>query len=184
MNDGFENGHQANRLAIIREGDPTTHGGVVQESFENFNLYGRRAAGIGHRGYCPQCKRNFVIIAGAQTLNYLGRNVAVEGMQTSCGAALIATQRQATVELRPVRTGQDLQATGAVATVTTDSIAVDEDLECYFVAVHDDGSAANLAYRIDGKGEVPHEGRLDDKGATRAFSVTCGDEPIFWTPSK
>ncbi|WP_227103467.1 PAAR domain-containing protein [Chromobacterium rhizoryzae] len=87
--------------AIVREGDTTSHGGTVLESFPNFNIYGKNASGIGHRGYCPQCKTEFVIVAGAQNVIFMGKNVAVEGMLTSCGAVLIASQSQATVDTDP-----------------------------------------------------------------------------------
>ncbi|NHR05342.1 PAAR domain-containing protein [Chromobacterium haemolyticum] len=87
--------------AIVREGDTTSHGGTVLESFPNFNIYGKNASGIGHRGYCPQCRTEFVIVAGAQNVIFMGKNVAVEGMLTSCGAVLIASQSQATVDTDP-----------------------------------------------------------------------------------
>lgn len=87
--------------AIVREGDTTSHGGTVLESFPNFNIYGKNASGVGHRGYCPQCRTEFVIVAGAQNFIFMGKSVAVEGMLTSCGAVLIASQSQATVDTEP-----------------------------------------------------------------------------------
>ncbi|WP_374424309.1 PAAR domain-containing protein [Chromobacterium sp.] len=87
--------------AIIRIGDTTSHGGTVLEAFPNFNIFGKNGCGIGHRGYCPQCKTDFVIVAGAKNHTFMGKNVALEGMLTSCGAVLIASQRQATVDTEP-----------------------------------------------------------------------------------
>lgn len=87
--------------AIIRLDDPTSHGGVVQEGFANVKLYGKAMAGVGHRGYCPQCRCEFVILAGEETYEYLGRKAAVEGMLTSCGAVLIATQHLARITPTP-----------------------------------------------------------------------------------
>lgn len=84
--------------AIIREGDPTSHGGTVIEGFASINIYGKPAAGVGHKGVCPQCKCQFVIVAGVVGVSYLGKNVAVEGMLTSCGATLIATQKDVMIE--------------------------------------------------------------------------------------
>lgn len=83
---------------IIRIGDPTSHGGTVLEAFPTLTIYGKNAAGVGHQGHCPLCKRDFVIVAGAESYIYFGKNVALEGMHTSCGAVLIATQGQATVD--------------------------------------------------------------------------------------
>lgn len=89
------------KRAIIRIGDPTSHNGTVLEGFSALKVYGKNAAGIGHRGHCPQCKRDFVIVAGAANYTFMGKNVALEGMKTSCGATLIATQGQATVDTAP-----------------------------------------------------------------------------------
>ena len=86
------------KCAIIRIGDSTSHGGTVNQGFAMLTVFGKNAAGIGHRGYCPKCKREFAIIAGANNASYMGKAVALDGMQTSCGAKLIASQFQATVE--------------------------------------------------------------------------------------
>lgn len=85
--------------AIIRIGDPTSHGGTVLEGFNNFNVYGKDAAGIGHKVSCPTCKGNHFIIAGAKNFYYFGTEVAVEGMLTSCGAVLIATQKNMIIDI-------------------------------------------------------------------------------------
>lgn len=168
--------------AIIREGDPTSHGGTVLGGFPNLNVYGKSAAGVGHRGYCPQCKRDFVIVVGAKNFDYLGRRVAVEGMLTSCGATLIATQHQATIDLGPVGRAGEPDALGVGTGNPTSSAIAAHDLECYFLAQQDDGSAANLVYRIDADGSKLHEGRLDPRGATKTLPVVGAGEPIFWTP--
>lgn len=86
------------KRAIIRLGDPTSHGGTVLEAFPTFDVYGKRVSGVGHKGFCPLCKTTFHIIAGAQNFTFMGQNVAVEGMMTSCGATLIATQHEATID--------------------------------------------------------------------------------------
>lgn len=86
------------KRAIIRQGDPTSHGGTVLQGFEMLSIYGKSAAGIGHRGYCPACKQDFVITAGAGNVSYFGQHIALEGMLTSCGATLIATQHEVTVD--------------------------------------------------------------------------------------
>ncbi|UOO77112.1 PAAR domain-containing protein [Neisseria sp. Dent CA1/247] len=84
--------------AIIRVGDRTTHGGRVMEGFENIIIYDKPAAGVGYTGYCPQCKTMFTIIQGSNKLFYLGKEIALEGMKTSCGAILIASQSQAYID--------------------------------------------------------------------------------------
>ncbi|XZG71502.1 PAAR domain-containing protein [Chitinibacteraceae bacterium HSL-7] len=96
--------------AIIRLGDPTSHGGTVVEAFPTFEVFGKAAAGIGHKVSCPQCKGVFPIVAGVEKVAYLGKNIAVEGMKTACGAVLIATQQEVKTEaprgVSPLRSTQ------------------------------------------------------------------------------
>lgn len=87
--------------AIIREGDTTSHGGTVLGYFSTLFVYGKYASGVGHLGYCPKCEKEFLILPGPRTFNYLGHDVAVEGMQTSCGATLIASQSKFTLSIQP-----------------------------------------------------------------------------------
>ncbi len=53
---------------------------------------GKPIAAIGHKVYCPKCRGNYPIVEGVMTSTVYGKGVAVEGMKTSCGATLIATQ--------------------------------------------------------------------------------------------
>ncbi|WP_254361365.1 PAAR domain-containing protein [Photorhabdus heterorhabditis] len=53
-------------------------------------------AGKGDWVECPQCKGIFPIIQGADSLKYKGKPIALEGMQTACGAKLIASQSKFT----------------------------------------------------------------------------------------
>lgn len=58
----------------------------------------RRAAGVGHKVHCPKCSGNIVIVEGAVNATMMGIRIAVEGMKTSCGATLIASQITDTIE--------------------------------------------------------------------------------------
>ncbi|NHR04487.1 PAAR domain-containing protein [Chromobacterium haemolyticum] len=107
---------------IIREGDTTSHGGTVLEAFPKFSVYGKNASGIGHQVYCPKCKGSFPIVAGAANYTFMGKNVAVEGMQTSCGAVLIASQAQATVDNTPGGTAILGAAAGMAAALAAESV--------------------------------------------------------------
>ena len=75
---------------IIRLGDSTTHGGVVLEAFSRTDLNGKPIAGVGHNVSCPLCKGVFPIAEGSATYSVDGIAVALDGMKTACGAALIA----------------------------------------------------------------------------------------------
>lgn len=61
-------------------------------------IHGRPAAGVGHKVQCPKCPGNVVIVEGAVNATMMGINIAVEGMKTSCGATLIASQITDTIE--------------------------------------------------------------------------------------
>ena len=167
--------------AIIREGDPTSHGGTVLEGFPSLAFYGKRAAGIGHRGYCPQCKQDFLIIEGASNRRHMGRGIAVEGMRTSCGATLIATQQQAKIQVAFGDSAGAAPGSGADAHAPSYDVL---DLEYYFVAVHEDGSAANLTYRIDSGVDKLHEGIVGPDGRTVAVPVERLGEATFWTAAQ
>ncbi|WP_256079140.1 PAAR domain-containing protein [Massilia sp. YIM B04103] len=87
--------------AIICKGDPTSHGGQVLEGSADATIDGRPIALRGHLTYCPLCKGKFPISEGLDFHTFGGLGTAVEGMKTSCGAILIATQHQMTVDDQP-----------------------------------------------------------------------------------
>ena len=166
---------------IIREGDTTSHGGTVLEAFPKFSVYGKNASGIGHQVYCPQCKGSFPIVAGAANYTFMGKNVAVEGMQTSCGAVLIASQGQATVDNVPGAT-TSIGAGARAAAVAVSTVTENEDHEYFYTVERDDGLPVKLAYRIDNGDEKLHEGELCGEGKTTAFPMDKSGEPTFWIP--
>ncbi|HAP26781.1 MAG TPA: hypothetical protein DCR74_14425 [Achromobacter sp.] len=86
---------------IVRVGDTTTHGGTVLEGFPFYNVLGRAAAGMGHMVSCPRCAGVFPIAEGVTTFAIADSFVAVDGMKTACGAALIASQTSAVVSVDP-----------------------------------------------------------------------------------
>ncbi|NVD98372.1 PAAR domain-containing protein [Massilia sp. BJB1822] len=87
--------------AIICKGDPTSHGGQVLEGSADATIDGRPIALRGHLTYCPLCKGKFPISEGLVFHTFGGLGTAVEGMKTGCGAILIATQHQMTVDDQP-----------------------------------------------------------------------------------
>lgn len=79
-------------------GDRTSHGGIVVEGHQFLIIHGKPAAGVGHRVHCPKCSGSPVIVEGATNASMMGISIAVEGMKTSCGATLIASQITDTIE--------------------------------------------------------------------------------------
>ncbi|RJT32042.1 PAAR domain-containing protein [Rahnella woolbedingensis] len=80
--------------AVILKGDKTSHGGTVLEGFAQVTHVGIPVAGIGHSVSCPACDGVFPIVDGTPKISFCGLNLAVEGMQTACGARLIASQQE------------------------------------------------------------------------------------------
>lgn len=89
---------------VIRVGDRTSHGGAVIEGYlqGQYEVYGIAGAGLGHAVSCPLHPGIQRIAEGESSFNVYGRPVALEGMSTTCGATLIASQQNAKVERRSV----------------------------------------------------------------------------------
>ena len=66
-----------------------------------FTIDGRELASVGHRVSCPKCDGIFEIgpdLLGRDAAHQvMGMDTAVEGMRTTCGAILIASQSTATI---------------------------------------------------------------------------------------
>ena len=87
--------------SIIRQGDQTSHGGMVLEGHRTATIHGIPIAGRGHMTHCPKCKGVFPIAEGVFNHIIYGIQTAVEGMQTTCGAILIASQNSHTIDIQP-----------------------------------------------------------------------------------
>lgn len=110
---------------IIRQGDPTDHGGKVLEGSMTDICHGKPIAYIGHKVSCPKCKGTFPIIEGVLTTTFYGKGVALAGMKTSCGATLVATQFTDIVETGGGSSAGAAAAKSAAATATlADAAAV------------------------------------------------------------
>jgi len=90
------------KRAIICQGDTTSHGGKVLEGNPRSTIEGKPISGVGHKVFCPLCKGDFPILPDLLGRIYPhvidGRNTAVEGMRTACGAVLVASQSNSTIE--------------------------------------------------------------------------------------
>ncbi|OWO80809.1 hypothetical protein B5C26_16095 [Photorhabdus luminescens] len=79
--------------AVIRLNDQTDHGGKVITAIDNYLYQGVPVAAKGDLVSCPKCKGVFPIVEGSNDLKHQGKPIALEGMQTACGAKLIASQK-------------------------------------------------------------------------------------------
>lgn len=174
---------------IIRMGDKTSHGGTVIEGSALDICMGKPIAFVGHKVFCPLCKGAFPIIEGATNVSFYGKGVALAGMHTSCGAALIATQFTDTVhwgdtggqakrgqptssliaEREPTQRPSAKQLTQPVTRFDDRFVLVDEDTGkplCY------------IEYAIQrSSGKLEH-GVTDAKGYTHVLSDTEEAEEI------
>ncbi|NRN29729.1 PAAR domain-containing protein [Photorhabdus heterorhabditis] len=85
---------------IVRQGDKTSHGGSVLIGDEYFQILGRGVARINDPVSCPKCGGYQIIVEGAS--NAVGTNqqgLALEGMKTSCGATLVASQTRCQIKI-------------------------------------------------------------------------------------
>ncbi|WP_374259455.1 PAAR domain-containing protein [Zoogloea sp.] len=81
---------------VIRQGDPTSHGGKVVGASGPGAVMGRAVARRGDACACPQRGHsNCVIAEGDPNVLLDGVPVAFEGHRTSCGATLISTETAA-----------------------------------------------------------------------------------------
>jgi uncharacterized Zn-binding protein involved in type VI secretion len=124
--------------SIICQGDTTSHGGRVLEGSATYTLFGRPVSGVGHMVMCPQCKGVFPILPdtlGRRVPHQIaGRDTAVEGMRTACGATLIASDANGTLDDVGVGTPTTGAATAAAATPASSATLC---LECLQAASRD-----------------------------------------------
>lgn len=103
---------------VVCKGDRTTHGGTVIEGDELRTCNGRAIATLGCMTACPQCRGKFPIIEGARCHSFVGYGTVLDGMETGCGARVIASpQTTMTVDdpaggADEAHTGESLQEAG------------------------------------------------------------------------
>ncbi|HHV7361229.1 TPA: PAAR domain-containing protein [Morganella morganii] len=78
--------------SVICLGDMTDHGGEVISALDNYSINGRPVATEGDSVSCPKCKGVFQIASGSSLMTFKGKKIALEGIKTTCGATLIASQ--------------------------------------------------------------------------------------------
>ncbi|CAJ5343612.1 PAAR motif family protein [Burkholderia pseudomallei] len=87
-------------FAFIREGDRTTHGGIVQKGSPTDMMDGKAMAMLGDMVSCPRCGGVFPIVTTKPLgMTFDGRPPATEGDKTACGAELIASQHNSTADM-------------------------------------------------------------------------------------
>lgn len=84
-------------LSIVRKGDKTSSGGVVQSASETHSIMGIGIARMGDVVSCPLPGHGINKIAkGAATFHIGGIAVALDGDPCECGCRLVASLKTAT----------------------------------------------------------------------------------------
>ena len=81
---------------LARVGDETDHGGRIISGNDKYDLYGKKLAQVGDLTVCPKCKGVFPITTGTSNYVVHGRQAAIHGSKTACGATIVASLGQAT----------------------------------------------------------------------------------------
>ena len=77
---------------VIRIGDSTSHGGMVETGRAQSIVMGRAVACVGDACRCPMPgHEHCVIVEGDEKMLIDGCAVAFDGHKTSCGAVLISS---------------------------------------------------------------------------------------------
>jgi uncharacterized Zn-binding protein involved in type VI secretion len=169
--------------AIIRKGDPTSHGGVVLEGHPTSTIDEIPVSGVGHMTHCPKCKGMYPILEGVPTFTIFGRATAVEGMKTACGASLIATQHTDTIDVGPgISSGSSESASAGMAAAATAATAGDNQLKVFddkFVLRDSSGQPiTGTAYAIERENGEFEYGETDGGGHTHLLSSIASVENI------
>lgn len=163
--------------SVVRMGDSTSHGGLVVEGFPQatWDVDGIPAAGVGHAVTCPIHPGVHYIAEGTSIVTVEGVPVALDGMKTSCGATLIASQQIASAEGLSTVTlsnaGESAWSTAAFAAADSGySELHSHDQRFQLIDEVTGGPVANRAYRITINGQT-YDGTTDDSGRSQRISA-------------
>lgn len=163
---------------FIRLGDTTSHGGQVLEGFANYSVDGIPVSGLGHKVMCPRCKGVFPIVECLPQFTVNGVGVSIQGMRTSCGAVLIASQGRAQAEFTSgsnatpsARGGAQGGAAESIAAAASNADHVGYDLFFHVKQAKTGKSLSNVPYRITLEDGREFQGMTDENGYTeKVFS--------------
>ncbi|OXI88547.1 hypothetical protein CFB50_08590 [Burkholderia sp. AU33423] len=152
--------------AFIREGDTTDHGGRVLACTSTNVVFGKPLALEGDMVSCPKCSGVYPIVGvRVRSMTFGGRAVATDGDRTACGARLIASQGNATVEPTSGAGG----SVGAGKSVLAQTTAQDDGAYRGRFQLVDDQTRAPLAnhrYTVTSADGQTIQGTTDANGHT------------------
>ncbi|MBJ9727554.1 MULTISPECIES: PAAR domain-containing protein [Burkholderia cepacia complex] len=168
--------------AFIREGDTTSHGGRVLACTSTNIVFGKPLALEGDMVSCPKCGGVYPIIGvRVRSMTFGGRAVATDGDKTACGATLIASQGQATVEPTSGAGG----SIGAGKSVLAQNVAQDDGAYRGRFQLVDDRTRepiANHPYTVTSADGKTVQGTTDASGHTDWLSSHQASSLSFQQP--
>ncbi|WP_175718830.1 PAAR domain-containing protein [Burkholderia anthina] len=138
----------------VRNGDPTTTGGVVIADMSTMSNHGKQVALDGDKATCGNCEGTFLIVGSAQRMTNRGRCVALEGdvVLCPCGQNRLVAGSDSTILYRDdgySNAASPFAARSAFATTTRHAPASGIHDEQYILRDADSGRPlANVRYRI------------------------------------
>jgi uncharacterized Zn-binding protein involved in type VI secretion len=165
--------------AKIRVDDKTSHGGTVLEGFPEMQCYGQPVAGLGHAVSCPKCSGRHRIAEGVASFSFNGTPIALEGMKTSCGAVLIASQHLDMVELV---SGENPMSNDTASSRSSDGSALDEQVIEQWFGLEDEHGNPVKGYKYDllKDGEMYTRAASFDSGQSAVVNGDSSLQTIMW----
>jgi hypothetical protein len=133
-------------------------------------------AGVGHRVSCPKCSGSHTIVEGATSFFVMGRNIAVEGMKTSCGAVLIASQQTDTVDVGGGAGPAGARAARTATAAATAALAASAFDEQFQLIDKQGRPLANVVYKIVAVSGQEVEGATDASGKTQRIKTAAAEQ--------
>lgn len=163
-----------NRRAV-RDGDPTTTGGIVVVTSSAMTNHGKKVALDGDKATCGNCEGLFLIAGGAHRMTHCGRSIALDGdhVLCPCGKNRLIAGSDSTIFYGDSGGGNAVAPARGNAAYTTSeryvctSIVHDEQ---YVLRDNVSGQLlANVSYRIVTDTGQAIAGTTDGTGRTRRF---------------
>ncbi|MCW5118012.1 PAAR domain-containing protein [Burkholderia cenocepacia] len=172
------------RRRAVRNGDPTTTGGVVIAVTSTMFNHGKQVAVDGDKATCGNCDGAFPIVGGAQRMTHRGRCVALEGdaVLCPCGQNRLIAGSGSTIFYGGSGSGNAANpfAAGSALATTRDAPAPGVHDEQYVLRDSDSGQPlANVRYRILLSSGKVFTGATDATGHTLRVTSTYAESLKF-----
>ncbi|TDG06239.1 PAAR domain-containing protein [Paraburkholderia guartelaensis] len=165
--------------AKIRVGDKTSHGGTVIQGFPEMQCYGKPVAGLGHAVTCPKCSGYHKIVEGVASFSFNGTPIALDGMKTSCGAILIASQHLDVVEL--VSDANALEPHGASSEALQGGVHDEQVIEQWFGLEDEHGNpVTGYKYDLLKDGDMHTRAASFDSGQSTVVEGAADVHTVMW----